>query len=147
MMLERFWAKIEKGDDCWLWTGATRGGGYGTFKYCGRTVSTHRYSYELFVGPIPDGLYVLHRCDVRACVNPAHLFLGTNADNLRDMVEKRRGNIGQRHGMSKLTDDDVRAIRIACADGESRASVAKRYPVHRSGIEKVVNGISWRHVT
>ena len=84
-------AKGEKTDGCWLWTGATASYGYGKMMLDGETVRAHRAAYLLLVGPIPDGLYVLHRCDVRRCVNPAHLFLGTPSDNTKDMLAKGRG--------------------------------------------------------
>tara|TARA_Y100000310_G_scaffold14352_1_gene14541 strand:- start:175 stop:714 length:540 start_codon:yes stop_codon:yes gene_type:complete len=93
---ERFWAKVKKGPGCWLWTGATRPGGYGnlfTFRDKGRRnhfTSAHRASWEIHYGPIPDGLLVCHRCDNPPCVKPEHLFLGTNKDNQRDRRQKGR---------------------------------------------------------
>src|SRR5262245_56294238 len=85
----RFWSKVQKTETCWLWTGAkTRG--YGAINIDHHAVLAHRVSYELHIGPIPDGLYVLHRCDVHACVRPDHLFLGTHLDNIQDMVLKKR---------------------------------------------------------
>lgn len=91
VLWERFWAKVRKTDTCWLWTGATSVG-YGMFKHTGvgATMSTHRLAYESLVGPIPAGQSVLHRCDTPACVNPSHLFLGSQADNMRDCAEKGR---------------------------------------------------------
>lgn len=87
----RFFAKVAKGDGCWLWTGATHRNGYGSFKLRGgRQVRAHRFSWELARGPVPDGLSVLHRCDNRRCVRPEHLFVGTQRENLSDMVAKGR---------------------------------------------------------
>ena len=92
---ERFWAKLKTSDDCWEWQGARNNKGYGILmlkepgkKHVART--THRFSWELHNGPIPNGLWVLHRCDNPPCANPAHLFLGDNADNIRDMWAKGR---------------------------------------------------------
>jgi hypothetical protein len=88
----RFWAKVQRGEGCWEWQGANNGKGYGCFgKEGSRPYYAHRFSWELHAGPIPDGLFVLHRCDNRRCVNPEHLFLGTQGDNMRDMIAKGRG--------------------------------------------------------
>ena len=84
----RFWHLVEKGDDCWLWTGAVFGGGYGRITVNGKRVAAHRFSYEAANGPIPDGLFICHSCDVKSCVNPAHLFAGTQADNMQDWTRK-----------------------------------------------------------
>lgn len=87
---ERFWEKVDKTGECWPWTACIERNGYGSFHVGGRRKWAHRVSYELNVGPIPSGEYVLHSCDNRRCVNPAHLRVGTHADNMRDMVDRGR---------------------------------------------------------
>jgi hypothetical protein len=91
-VVELFWAKVARGADCWEWGGARNTSGYGWFRFGPDRTPTgaHRVAYELSNGPIPDGLAVLHRCDNPPCVNPAHLFLGTNQDNVTDKVNKGR---------------------------------------------------------
>ena len=86
----RFWDKVNKTDTCWLWTGNTEKIGYGIFKLKGKALKAHRLSYAYHKNSIPAGNMVLHRCDVRNCVNPDHLFLGTQTDNMRDMTAKGR---------------------------------------------------------
>lgn len=93
---ERFWAKVDKSGDCWLWTAARLRFGHGVFKRhvagVWKQQKAHRVAYEYMVGPIPDGLFVCHHCDTPPCCNPAHLFVGTAADNMRDMSEKGRAS-------------------------------------------------------
>jgi len=86
----RFFEKVEKTDGCWLWTGALNVGGYGSFGFGDKRLGAHRFSYEIHKGEIPEGLFVCHSCDVRRCVNPDHLWLGNNAENMKDMYDKGR---------------------------------------------------------
>lgn len=88
---EQFWARVERGDGCWLWQGMTISGGYGRVGWRGMKAVAHRVAWELTYGPIPEGLWVLHRCDNPPCCNPEHLFLGSRLDNIADMVAKGRG--------------------------------------------------------
>ena len=118
-LAERFWRYVFKGEphECWLWRGGQNNDGYGVIATGGVPTMTtaHRASWALHNQAIEEGLHVLHRCDTPACVNPAHLFLGTNRDNIMDCVAKGRRHMpdakGERNGYAKLTDEEVRQIR------------------------------------
>ena len=115
-----------------------------------KRVRAHRLSYEIFTGPIPEGLCVCHRCDVRSCVNPSHLFLGTIQENNADMMQKDRhryiAHSGAENGRAKLSDNQVRGIRIL-ARQFSQTHVAKMFGVDRSTVGYIVRGKTWRCVT
>jgi len=153
---ERFWAKVNKKrrKQCWLWTASIRGGGYGQIAVgdgTGKINDAHRASWELAYGPIKKGLFVLHKCDVRACVNPNHLFLGTHQDNIDDMMSKGRGRNrvfkGEDNGTAILTDNKVKEIRTIYAKGQSSCvKLGRLYGVGSSTIHRVVTGTHWKHV-
>lgn len=140
---QRFFASFDKTDRCWLWKRGMNKAGYGRFYINWRMELAHRVSYELHLGPIPDGMCVLHRCDVRSCVNPAHLFLGTQTVNHADMCAKGREPRGESHRNSKLMESDVRAIRMA----EGRHSdIAASYGISKGLVSQIKRNIIWRHL-
>lgn len=142
----RFWAKVNKTGSCWLWTGALAGGGYGSFRCGGTQYRAHRVAYLLSKGD-PTGLFVCHSCDVRECVNPEHLFLGTPKDNMQDKVNKGRQAKGNTCGLSKLTEDQVREIRRLHAElPRSQTALAKRYGVSQVVIHFVLTRQTWKHI-
>ena len=143
---ERFWPKVQRGPDCWLWTASRHSAGYGQISINNRPVTAHRVAWELTVGPVPAGMDVCHTCDNRLCVNPAHLFLGTRAENMADMARKYRGTTGERNRHAKLTDQQVIAIRAARAQGESRHEVAARFGVSPYTVKDIERRKTWTHV-
>lgn len=172
---ERFWAKVDKNGpvpahcpelgQCWLWQGGTSLCGYGRFRR-GRAVegmtATHRWSLEQYLGrPILPDMQACHRCDTRLCVNPAHLFEGTQQDNETDKKNKGRTPRGDRHssrtmphrvprgsraGLAKLTESDIPVIRSRIAKGETQVTVAKTYSVTPTIISRILSRKIWKHV-
>jgi hypothetical protein len=142
----RFLEKTRRDESgCLIWIGAVNANGYGSIVVGGRAQTASRVAYELFIGEIPDGLCVCHRCDNPICMEPSHLFAGTNMDNRRDCKEKGRANgaIGERNCKAKLAVDDVIAIRRS---GDRTSALARRYQVHRSTILMIRKRLTWRHV-
>lgn len=130
---------------CWVWQGAKVKGGYGFVRIDGRPLLAHRVSWAQEHGPIPDGLCVLHECDNPPCINPAHLHLGTRADNNAEKVARGRqsSNRGECNPRARLTTQDVREIRAANRRGESQRSLAERYGVARATISFAIAGRNW----
>lgn len=148
---ERFWKYVYKTDGCWFWIGSNDGdSGYGRIKGTERkNIGSHIASWQLHFGTIPKGHEVCHRCDNPQCVRPDHLFLGTHLENMRDSklkgVIRHIDNRGERHGMSKLTADQVLAMRSEYRPGNG-ASVAIKYGVSRSALSGIIHRRLWRHV-
>jgi predicted XRE-type DNA-binding protein len=147
---ERFWEKVNKGehDECWEWTASLNNSGYGQFNVYGRMTKAHRVSYELANGPLGE-LFALHSRDNRKCVNPKHLFAGTNADNMADMAAKGRHNSGRRpvgaaHGRAKLTDEIVHRIRAEyAAGGISQRRIAEKFGISQGHVCDLTRGRKW----
>lgn len=140
--LHSFIEKIRQSDEedgCWLWQGATGSDGYGRVRRRGVTHSAHRFAYGLFKGPIPEGLCVMHRCDVPLCVNPTHLVLGAKADNSRDMLRKGR----DRNTVPKLSFEQVLEVRRMLASGSTKAEVSEKYDICRSTVQDIETGSTW----
>lgn len=152
----RYHAKVDKRgpNDCWEWTAARFDKGYGAFRLGPKQLKAHRFGYELLVGPIPHGLYVLHTCDNPPCQNPRHWFLGTHKDNAEDREQKQRGNhiAGEDCPWSQLTDKTVEEIRRLYADGATQMALAAQFGLTQSYVSEIVRGRKWRrapgdHVT
>ena len=144
----RFWTKVEKTPTCWLWQGAKDSRGYGSFYFNGSVKSTHRLVYETLVDSISIGLYVLHICDNPACVNPDHLFLGTQKDNVQDCLSKGRRSIqkGENNNFSILNEELVRTIRRLRNNKLTLAEIANTLNINLNTIRNVVYGKTWAHI-
>ncbi len=146
-----FWSHVNYLSDCWEWTGAvTTEWGYGRLRYSGHDFTAHRCSYEYAYGVIPDGLFVLHKCDNPPCVKPTHLFLGTAKDNTQDMLAKGRaariGARGMANRTAKLTDSTVIEMRERYARGERVADLAAEVGIIDSYARLIIKGKAWAHV-
>lgn len=142
---KRFWSKVDvrAPGDCWEWMCGKRRGGYGGFSLNRKTVRAHRVAYELAHGPIEKGLLVRHKCDNPACCNPNHLEVGTNADNMADMVARGRSLKGPENPKSKLSEADVLKIRD---DPRMPREIADEYGVSGSTISRIKRGADWQHL-
>ena len=146
---ERFYPRVNITDGCWHWTGAKDHRGYG--RYCDKH-RAHVAAWMHFVGPVPAGMCVCHKCDVPDCANPDHLFLGTKGDNNRDRHAKGRTsnasrNVGQSHGRSVLTDDKVVMIRRLRRDGVPCPQIAEQFGISKALVSAAAIGKRWPHVS
>lgn len=173
--ITRFWTKVNKTETCWLWTASRVNTGYGRFYANRHAISAHRFSYAIAYGAIPNALCVCHRCDTPSCVRPDHLFLGTNADNSRDMTNKGRSASGDKssarihkekrprgeqhwayktpermrgenNGRAQLSEQQVRDIRNRYACGALQCELAKEYNKSQSVISAIILRKLWQHV-
>lgn len=148
---EGFWDRAcpEPNSGCWLYDFRPHyRTGYVQLKFHQRMIDAHRLAWELAVGPIPAGLSVLHRCDVRICVRPSHLFLGTQADNMRDMAAKGRGCPGEKNGFSRVTESQVLAIRTLWAGGRlSQRAIGERFGISQNNVSHICRRQTWTHIT
>ena len=151
--LERFWSKVDRGapDECWMWKGTIAlpnkcGQRYGSFGISdGKPVNyrAHRFAWMLYNGRIPEGMVIMHSCDVPLCVNPAHLKLGTQAENVADRDSKGRTAKGEKQGASKLTETQARFIKRS---SKPTQVLANRFGIHYTTVMKIKQGINWAHV-
>lgn len=161
---EAFWARYDKTGSvpkhcaelgsCWVWTGARGVYGYGHLSYRRRMMQAHRLAFELTYGPLAPGEQVCHHCDNPPCGNPAHLFRGTQLDNVRDMTLKGHhrggghgGKLGSARAFAKLSEAVIPEILSLARAGVSHRKIALRFGVSRQAIDHVLAGTRWRHVT
>jgi hypothetical protein len=160
---KRFWSKVNKNapNGCWEWTGSNTHG-YGQIWVNGRLHRANRVSYEIHFGEIPDGLFVCHKCDNPACINPDHLFLGTNSDNMKDCslkgrigfqkypwiihLKKKHTSKGEKHSQAKLKEDQVVQMRRLFNDGMSIKNIAAIYKINPSHVGKIIRFKYWTHL-
>jgi len=142
-----FWEKVRKTDRCWDWTGATQPNGYGVAGHAGKTCRAHRIAFELTCGKIPTGMVICHSCDNRLCVNPSHLFIGTQKENLQDAVRKGRTARGEKNGRSKLTNIGVKLLIAMVNAGIGKCQTAKMLGVDRKTVFNIISKRSRTEVT
>lgn len=146
----RFFAKVVKSDGCWLWQASKNNKGYGqilvekTPKHIVKLA--HRVSWEIHNGPIPDGLGVLHACDTPLCVNPQHLFLGTQKQNMVDCAEKGRSNAGSKSPMAKLDEETVLRLRADAVNDSDFCALAEKYGISRQMVKNIVLRRNWTRI-
>jgi hypothetical protein len=142
---ESFWSKVDKSNDCWVWTGYCKPNGYGNTTWGSKSKYAHRVAAWLYeiIDDLDSELAVLHKCDNPKCCNPKHLFAGSSADNSRDMTNKNRQARGNKIRIAKLNEKIVKEIRNS---NESQRSLAKKYGVNHTTVGAVINKSSWKHI-
>lgn len=144
---DRFWAKVRmptnRAEGCCEWQGTRDRKGYGRLTREGRSLYAHRHAWSLANGPIPEGSLILHKCDNPSCVCPDHLYVGNHIRNMRDAVERGRTAKGKMHGLSKLTDGDVRMARES---EESTTALARELGVNPATLSRARRGLTWKHL-
>lgn len=151
---ERFFDKVEKTESCWIWKAHKIKKGYGHFHYIQKDMLAHRYSYMIHKGNIPEGMYVLHKCDNRACVNPDHLFLGSMKDNCDDAIHKKRQKYfgfkepakGELVITAKLSEKQVLEIRDLRDKGLTVKKLSEKFNVYWMTIHNIIHRKSWKHI-
>lgn len=139
--------RLNRGNGCWEWTGSGNGKGYGQIRIDFKLEYAHRVSWQIKNGPVPDGMYVCHACDNRKCVNPSHLWLGSQSENLKDMVDKgRRQYDPEKMPKTKLTPLQVRKIRSLLAEGMKPREISKMFEVSKDTVWNIKVGKTWSHI-
>lgn len=147
----RFWSKVDRSGECWIWTAAQFSNGYGHFVSGGRAATTnhpaHRFAFELAYGLIGDrALLVCHQCDVKACVRPTHLKLGTKRTNMQEAIDRGQMPVGEDSPSAKLTEIEVHTIRTRYLAGEPSRLLAQEYGIQQGHVTRLVRGERWRHI-
>jgi hypothetical protein len=150
-LVERFWEKVNKtesDEDCWDWIANSDDSGYGALKVDGIMQKAHRVAWELVHGKMPEGLCILHNCDRPSCVNIKHLRIGTQKENIGDMLKRGRGNHakGERVNTAKLTEKQIPEIRLRLQQGEQQSLIAKSLGLCRGTINHIASNRTWTHV-